>query len=184
MYVVDKAVIHDAMAQRGFKSVQSLASFLGVHRNTIHHYLSGRPILPSALERILEALDLRLEHAIVRTGEEPGADFEPIADLVDRLHALFPDVTFVLFGSRSRGKHARYADWDIGVYRAKGLSHSRYRSILLKLRDEEDSLPYYVDLVNLNRADGEFLSNLAKSWVFLTGSRRDWLHLQRKVTDG
>lgn len=184
MYVVDKTAFYDAMARRGFGSVRALAGFLGVHRNTIQNYLSGKPVLPSTLDRVLDVLGLRLERAVVRVVKEPTPDFGPIAALVDRLHGLFPDVTLVLFGSRSRGAHARYADWDIGVYRAEGLPHSRYRCILLKLRDEEDSLPCYVDLVNLNRADGGFLSNLAASWVFLTGSQRDWLHLQRKVTDG
>jgi len=184
MYVLDKAIFNGAMARSGFRSVQSLADFLGVHRNTIQHYLSGRPILPSSLDRVLDVLNLRLERAVVHVGKEQSSGFEPIAVLLDRLHGFFPDVTFVLFGSRSRGKHARYAYWDIGVYRAEGLPHDRYRSILLSLRDGEDSLPCYVDLVNLNRADGEFLINISASWVFLTGSQCDWLHLQRKVTDG
>jgi hypothetical protein len=184
MYVLDKTEFYQAMARSGFGSVRALADFLGVHRNTIQRYLSGGPVVSSTLERVFEVLNLRLEIAVVHAGRGQSSGFEYVAALVDKLHAWFPEVTFVLFGSRGRGRHARYADWDIGAYCSKGLPHSRYRSILLRLRDEEDSLPCYVDLVNLNRAGDEFLANISTSWTFLTGSQCDWLHLQRKVADG
>lgn len=184
MYALDKTVFYHAMARSGFRSVQSLADFLGVHRNTIQYYLSGKPALSATLGRILDVLGLRLQSAIIHVNREQPSGFEPVAELVDRLHVLFPDVTLVLFGSRSRGKHARYADWDIGAYRAKGLPHARYRDILLRLREEEELLPFFLDLVNLNRADRAFLANISRSWIFLTGSQRDWLHLQRKAAHG
>lgn len=101
--------------------------------------------------------------------------------LIDELHARFPEVTFVLFGSRAEGRARRYSDWDIGVYSREGVSHARYRAIVRAAREAMDATPYLVDVVNLNRAEPEFLLEIAKHWRFLTGWRRDWEELRRKA---
>jgi len=113
------------MKRRGYRSILELAAATGVHRNTVHGYLSGKPVLPGKLERLLEALDLRLDQAIVWQPDRPPRGTAPIAALVDELHDSYPDAAFVLFGSRARPQHAPYADWDLGAFCPAGLEHVR-----------------------------------------------------------
>jgi transcriptional regulator with XRE-family HTH domain len=55
---LDPERIRRAMRSRGFKSVQSLADSLGLHRNTVGSYLTGKTGFPEALGPILAALNL------------------------------------------------------------------------------------------------------------------------------
>jgi plasmid maintenance system antidote protein VapI len=55
---IDPPKLLQAMRARGFDSVTELADSLGLHRNTVGNYLSGKTGMPQALALILEALDL------------------------------------------------------------------------------------------------------------------------------
>lgn len=182
MYILDASKVREAVKKRGYHSLGRLAHSLGLHRNSIHYYLSGRPVLPLSLEKMLEALNLRLADVMVDK-KEASANFpyEAIAPPVDRLHAEFPEVTFVLFGSRARGSGQKYSDWDLGVYSRENLFHVLYRRIV-RFKDEAvEDFPFLVDLVNLNRAPPSFLKEASKGWIFLAGRQRDWIDLQRKA---
>lgn len=181
MFIVDPNRLYEAMKEKGFKTIGELAKYLGVHRNTIHHYLSGHGVFPENFEKIIETLGLKPADILVKKIQKEISPLEKIAPIVDDLHKNFPDVTFVLFGSRARGRAGKYSDWDIGVYSAKGLVHEEYRSIVRRKEDLIENLPFFVDIVNLNRADKDFLNDAGKGWIFLTGRCNDWVELQRKA---
>lgn len=181
MHIIDANRFYEAMKNKGFKTLGELAGYLKIHRNTIHHYLSGHGIFPESFEKIISTLELKPDDILTNKIEKDLFPTEKIAPIVDRLHENFPDVTFVLFGSRARGSAAKYSDWDVGVYSSKGLTHEQYRNIA-KLKDDlVENFPFFVDIVNLNRADANFLNAVRKDWIFLTGMCNDWIELQRKA---
>ncbi|MBI4125528.1 MAG: nucleotidyltransferase domain-containing protein [Deltaproteobacteria bacterium] len=162
-------------------TIGALASHLGIHRNTIHHYLSGHSVFPAHLNKIFTALDLE-PYEILRKKDPPTIKrLEPIADIIDQLERKFPHITFVLFGSRTRPRHHPYADWDIGVFSVEGIPHALYRQIKRELGERTENFPYPMDLTNLNRADREFLQNAARGWVFLGGRLKDWVILNQRT---
>ncbi len=180
MYILHESRFHEALKKKGYRSIGELAKSLGVHRNTIHHYLSGHPVFPEGFAKILSALDLSPIEALEDKGvlELP---YEGIANLVDQLRADYPGVTFVLFGSRVSGQAGPYSDWDLGVFARGGLAHEAYRKIVRRSGDLTENFPFFVDVVNLNRADLPFLQEISRHWVFVGGSLQDWISLQRRV---
>ncbi len=181
MYTLDPEKIRRSLKQKGFSSVTALAHSLGVHRNTINYFLAGRSILPSSVEKILETLDLSPAEAFLKK-DKKNQPLQNIAPLVDQLHHAFPEMTFILFGSHAKGTAQKYSDWDIGVYRKDGLDHSVYRSMVKQKNNLTEDWSCTVDLINLNRADPDFLQDISKHWIFLTGRQQDWLSLQRKAS--
>lgn len=168
------------MKEQGYPSIGALAKDLGLHRNTIHYYLSGHGVFPAAFEKLLSRLRLKPAEILIQSEESSLSPLEPIAPLISQLQEEFPSVAFVLFGSRARQKAQKYADWDIGIYAEKGLFHEIYRSMIQKKGDFEESSPYKIDLVNLNRADNDFLRQASKGSVFLGGSLTSWIALNKR----
>ena len=181
MLVLDKERFRHALKEKGYHSIQELAETIGVHRNTLQYYLSERPLLPEPLVKAFKSLDLAASDVLIDKKEDESAPDDVIAPLIDPLHAEFPGVTIVLFGSRTQKRAHKYSDWDIGVFSGGGLSHSDYLKIRKRAGDMAEDLPYFVDLVNLNRADGPFLAAISRSWRFLTGKLGDWAELQRRA---
>ncbi|OGQ26686.1 MAG: hypothetical protein A3B79_07320 [Deltaproteobacteria bacterium RIFCSPHIGHO2_02_FULL_50_15] len=181
MYVIDPTAFLGALKQKGYRSIGELAHSLGIHRNTIHHYLSGHPVLPGNFSRLMEALNLKLEDALIKKGEGSFVLSEEMATLVDQLYSEFSQVSFLLFGSRAQGRAHKYSDWDLGLFSQQDITHRHYIKMLLRKDELTEDLPYFVDLVNLNRADPSFLRKASKHWIFLTGKQKDWMALQKKA---
>lgn len=181
MHILDSKVFHKSLKDKGYRSIGEFAKSLGIHRNTIHYYLSGHGVFPESLEKIIAALGLKPHEILIEEKKGEGPMIEPIAPLVDQLQKKFADVTFILFGSRSRGAAQKYSDWDLGVYSSKEIPHKLYRDILKFKDDIVEDLPFFVDIVNLNRADDYFLREASKYWMFLAGKLSDWVEIQRKV---
>ncbi len=182
MYTLNRQIFEMALKAKGYSSVGDFAKALGMHRNTIYHYLVGNSVFAPKFGQLLQALDLNPADALVRRDSSRSPGMQDLAPLIDRIHEEFPDVTLVLFGSRARGTAARYADWDIGVYCAAGLPHILYRKIRRRIADlVEDGSPYLMDVVNLNQADEAFVREASRGWMFLTGKQKDWLALQGRV---
>ena len=184
MYSVDHDRFIKALKLKGFRSIEELAQHLGIHRNTIHYYLSDHPIFPTNFSKMLAALELEPEQVIVKNPREPHLKYEAIAPTIDELHSQFPQVSFVLFGSRTREKHHHYSDWDIGVFSYAGLTYDEYLKIYQHADDLTEDFPYFVQMVNLNQANQSFLSEISKTWVFLVGRQQDWMTLQKKAYHG
>ena len=182
MLVLDGARFREAVKVSGYHSLGELARSLGIHRNTIHYYLSGHRVLPPQLEKMVRAVGLKPVDIFVEKERESATSRNEIAPVVDQLHREFPEITFVLFSSRVGAKAHRYSDWDIGVFSRTGLPHVTYRTLLKKKAELIETTPLMVDLVNLNRADLSFLKEISRNWIFLTGHQQDWLELHRRLS--
>lgn len=181
MYIIDSKKFHEALEQRGYTTLQAFAKELGLHRNTLHYYLSGNGVFPTALNQILDRLELKPEEILIQKEKPFLQKLEPISEVMEKLQKKFPQVTFVLFGSRTKSKATKYADWDIGIFSAEGLPHGLYRQIKKELSDTTEDLPTFFDLTNLNNADSDFLKRASKGWIFLGGKLKDWMLLNQKV---
>lgn len=180
MITLDQDLFKSALRKSPYKNITALSQALGIHRNTIHYYLSGVSIIPQKLEHLLTSIGLNPLEALKRVPENTPPSLKSIAALTDTLHQQFPHITIVLFGSRARGSATRYADWDLGIYSNQGICHKDYQQLQRIKSDFEDESPYFIDLVNLNRADDTFLENISRDWMFLTGSQTDWINLNEK----
>lgn len=175
-YVIDPNKFQQALASSGYSSIQSLAQELGLHRNTIHHFLSGASVFPESVAKILGALGIEPSDLIKKDKKEYG--LETIAGLVDALLERKRDMCVVLFGSRGRGTSKRFSDYDLGVYSQHGIDHEIYLKLISCKEEKAEDLPVTVDLVNLNRADRKFLLGIGGDMRFLGGRLSDWLALK------
>jgi len=179
MYIIDKEAFRAALRRKGHKSLGKFAQELGVHRNTIYHYLSGNAVFPTGLEKMLIALELEPQD-IIQKKQAPKHQLKPLENLIENLQNAFPHVSFILFGSRAQGRARNYSDWDIGVYSRNDIPYKEYRNMLHMVDDLSEDLPFFVDLVLLNRADENFLREAAKKWIFLGGHLSDWIALNER----
>ncbi|HQH26758.1 MAG TPA: helix-turn-helix domain-containing protein [Oligoflexia bacterium] len=179
-YVIDAERLSRALRDKGFRSFRELARELKLHRNTISNYLTGGPVLPDALERILSRLELTpgevLKHSAPRR-KVPGLE---IAEFAAQLNRTDPDAVFVLFGSRSRGSAKRFSDYDIGIFKSTGLEFAAYSRLLNIAADWNEQQIPEVQLVNLNAADDGFLGAIRDDMKFLSGSLLEWTLLQKR----
>ncbi|MFH1874940.1 MAG: nucleotidyltransferase domain-containing protein [Pseudomonadota bacterium] len=180
VHILDKTLFYEGMKKKGYSSISELAKALGLHRNTIHYYLSGNGVFPDCLDKILAELDLNPAEVLIQK-QFKKVDLEEIAPVIDQLAEEFPEITFILFGSRAKTNAAKYSDWDIGVFSKQGLDHELYRRMIRRKDELVENLPFFVDLVNFNRADDDFLLEVSKNWKFLVGKIGDWIFLQKKV---
>jgi predicted nucleotidyltransferase len=169
-----------ALRQSRYRSVAQVARQVGIHRNTLYSYLSGKPLVSAKLEATLEALGLGFDDAVVQVRPRTDSDLIWVALAVDKLHDLFPEVTLVLFGSRAEGRAHRYSDVDLGAFSRDGLPHERFRQMLEAKVGIEQELPVGIQLVNLNLADPEFLRSIGRSWQFVSGWQGDWIALDER----
>ena len=179
--VLDTERLQRQIHARGFATVKDFADSVGVHRNTVGNYLSGKTALPNALARILAELDLAPADVLslsMRRRQVPGL---VLADLIEALQAAAPGVAVVLFGSRARGTAKRYSDYDVGVFSPDVLEFPTFSRLLdLASAWNEESL-VTAQLVDLTHADVSFLSGLAQDLVLLAGSHAAWCGLLRKA---
>lgn len=182
MASLDKAALEKCLKKKRLSSFVDLARVTGLHRNTINHYLRGNSVFQQGYEKICHSLGVSpLE--LIKT-EQTNYQLQEIAPLIDKLHEKFPQMTFVLFGSRAKGLEKKFSDWDIGFYSSMPISHRQHLD-MLKCKSEwleTSGLLVDVDLVNLNRADPDFLKACQNDFVFLTGKLGDWQKLKGKAT--
>ncbi len=179
--VLDTTRLQQEIHAHGFASLKDFADSVGVHRNTVGNYLSGKTALPDGLARILEALDLEPSEVLslsVLRRHVPGL---AVAGLIGSLHAAAHDAALVLFGSRAQGTAKRYSDYDIGVFRSEGLDFPTFSRLLDLVGEWNQESLLRAQLVDLTRADGPFLDSLAGDLQFLAGCHAAWRDLLRKA---
>lgn len=109
---------------------------------------------------------------------------ELIAKALVDLSQIFSEVTFVLFGSRSRSNHKKFSDWDIGFISSKKMSHDQLLSFLCQADDFCADLIEEIDFIDLNRVDLEFHRANSQDYKFLLGNRHEFLNFKKKVSHG
>ena len=183
MYLMNKDLFFERLREKGYLTVGEFARTLGLHRNTISYYLSGRGIFPVGLQKVLRALDLKPAELIVEQNRDLTVSPSIVRtyELLYRLHLEFPLLTFVLFGSRARQTAHTYSDWDVGVYSTTGISQEDFLKVVRRGEELAEKLPYFLNIVNLNEAPESFLRRISKDWKFLNGQNVDWMSLQRRM---
>lgn len=178
MHALDPEKFSKALKQSRIKSILELSRRVGLHRNTINHYLAGHSVYQAGYEKICTFLKKTPDDLVKK--EKKSFLTPELAQFVDTLHHGFPHISFVLFGSRARSTFKKFSDWDIGFFSSQKISHADHLR-LLRLKGEflENSLEF-IDLVNLNRADRDFLISCRNDLIFLTGSLSDWRNLQKR----
>jgi transcriptional regulator with XRE-family HTH domain len=78
---IDATRLQREIRARGFTSVKNFADSIGVHRNTVGNYLSGKTALPGALARILDALDLAPAEVLTLTQRRKNVPGLPMISL-------------------------------------------------------------------------------------------------------
>lgn len=169
------------MKAKGIGSIEELSKKLNVHRNTITPYLAGKRGLPDCLDRMLELLDLSPAEAILKNVQSSRQAGLEIAELVSKLVVSQAPNAYILFGSRARKTAKQYSDYDIGVFNKTDLSFSDFSKLIDIAEEAEQSLPFDINLTNLNLADQSFLQEIRKDWIFIGGSLDSWISLQEKA---
>ncbi len=177
LYTIDSTAIHRAMQRRGFENIQALAAHLGLHRNTLGAYLSGKRCLPDALEKMLAALQVQPGAVIRRNPSLALHQAEKIAPLLASLSKKNADLAFVLFGSRARGTEIEFSDFDIGFFAEKKTSFSHYSKLLDLVADWNENSEENVELADLHSAKSEFLSEIGRDLIFVGGHYQAYLAL-------
>lgn len=178
---LDTRKVRQAIRSHGYGSVQALADALGLHRNTVSNYLTGKTGFPEALGLLLAKLHLQPADVIILDEPRRLVPALELADLLDQLLQAQPHAAFVLFGSRARERSKSYSDYDLGVFSESGLWFREYSRLLDIVAEWNEISLHEVQLVNLNQADASFLRNIAPDLLHLAGSMGAWCALLRKA---
>lgn len=183
MYVLNQSAFKHALAKEGYRSGKELAERLKIHRNTVGAYLQGKGVLPEAFEQIIRALKLHPAEALIDIAEDADVDtISRIMPLVAALAQRLKDCSVFLFGSRAKRSAAKYSDFDLGIYSSRSLSHKEFRELVKVKDDYEEQLPYFVDLINLNSANSQFLAGIIDDLILLSGNYSDLIKLKAVVS--
>ena len=180
-YNLNMAQLRHYARRRGYRGIAGLLRSLGLHRNTLNRFAHGAGVLPKSVEMVLAALQIPLQEAIQNKRNVENSNLLPILPLIEQLGTKFSRYSFVLFGSRARGRSRKYSDFDIGVIADSTLPFSDY-SKMLELKEEfEARSPFFVDLVDLSHADKDFINSVSQEAELLSGKYSDLLKLQQRA---
>ena len=164
------------MQRYGFNSLGELAQHIGVHRNTLGHFLSGRNVVPNSICKLFEILDLDPSEVFIKG--ESAKDSQPswlqISEVIDAIYSDSPRCNFIMFGSRIRGDSRAYSDFDLGVFSETPLSTKDYLELVEKVEVLSEDLPFRIELVNLNNAEPQFIRTILPHHLFIAGNRSVW----------
>lgn len=171
MYSLNRDLFKQLAKHRGFRSIGELCAAIGVHRNSLSRYLNGASVYPEVLEKAFSTLEVD-PHAVLIKHQSSDAEAvdKAIRKIAAAIVSAYPNIAVILFGSRTKGKQRKYSDIDIGVLADKTLPLDTFSSLKEIVETTGEDLPYKIDLVDLGRADREFLKALAPSARFIGGN--------------
>lgn len=84
-------------------------------------------------------------------------------EIINIIHKYLPNAKIYLFGSRARKTHSQGADIDLALDSGEKIEFLT----LFKIKEEieETNLPLFVDLVDINDSDKEFIEEISKDWI-------------------
>ena len=182
-YILNRDLILNRMKRYGIRSLGALADLVGVHRNTIQHFMGGQPVFPESIARMIALLELTPAQALILKEDHNDPVWKRISGVVSTLYETFPGVTFVLFGSRAKGEARRYSDFDLGLFSKKGISTKDYLKIVERVEELGEDLPFRIDLVNLTVAEDSFIRSISPAAVFLAGNRLAWESFRTELNE-
>lgn len=99
------------------------------------HIINGGQVIPAVLEKALLSLHIDPAKFIKLAPPSVNESTRVVAELTDSITEKFPRCCVVLFGSRARGRHKRFSDYDLGVYAKKGVPFNIF-SLMLSCVDD------------------------------------------------
>lgn len=180
-YVIDRAAVTKRMKALGFLNASQFANRIGVHRNTILGYFSGKPVFASAFLKIANALGRDPLELITLADKGPvfAEHIDEIRPIIAALVRQSPGIAVVLLGSRAKGRAKAFSDWDMGVTRpASPITSEEFLSLRRVAADLAEDLVRNVDVINLDAAPDWLWADLDYEPVFLAGDREGYSFLK------
>jgi len=174
--VLDRNLIKKEIHKR-FKSLGDFCEAIGVHRNSLSVYLSGKTLLPEVVEKALTALNISSQDAFHLKTEKQNSIQKKISPIIESLVLKYPELSIVLFGSRARGTERKYSDVDLGIISKDILSLNQWSDIRNIVDAKAEDLPFMIDVVDLKRADQKFLDSAKQGMKFLGGNPANYYSL-------
>ncbi len=95
-----------------------------------------------------------------------GLEDRHIEFILQVLKENFPDAKFYIFGSRAKGTYKEYSDIDIAVdFNGEKLNTDVLGRTLIQF--EDSTLPYEVDVIDLNAIEEKFKNIIQESLIEL-----------------
>ncbi len=170
MIILNRELLLSALAREGFSSLGALCSELKIHRNSLSRYLSGAPVFPKVLELVFRRLKLAPAEALVVVQDKRGDEITLIRKVVGEIVKAVPERAVILFGSRVKGTARKYSDYDLGILGDKPLSLDQLSRVKEIAEEASEDLPFFIDVIDLNRADKKFMDSLRNNSTFLGGN--------------
>lgn len=148
-----------------------------MHRNSLSNYINGGQIFPEVLEKALVALGVDPAKVIKLNVPAIDDSMRVVAELSDRIAHKHDRCCVVLFGSRARGQHKRFSDYDLGVYSQSGIPFPEFSAMLSCVDDFNEATMHSAQLTNIANAGNVFLTEIGPDLQFLAGSRVAWTAL-------
>lgn len=181
MMILNRRYLLRRLRDADYASISDFCAQHHIHRNSVSQYLNGKGVLQPVVQLLFEKLHLERDEALLETVDSRSIPELPLLSrTIDRLVSEFPAYSYILFGSRARGKARTYSDVDLGVVGNAPLSLDVWSGMRNIVDETSEDLPYMVDLVDLKRADHDFLSSVRTRAVFLGGSLSGWQELQKQ----
>lgn len=176
-YHVDSEKMKSLFARAGYKSLAEFARAHGFNRATIHNYLKGLGPFPQVYYSICDALSADPISILSPVTGSKIDDVSEIMPIVRTIAAHEEGIAAGIFGSRAKGTHRKYSDWDLGITRgARPLGGEEFLRLRRSLVDAIDVLPRRVDFINLDAAPEWFLGDIDYEPIFLTGDSNSWAY--------
>lgn len=179
---IDQEKVLHAARLLGINSISQLAKFSKIDRNTLTAYLkSEKSPLSQAILKLAAVLDLSPADFLKLDGQNSSPESR-VSAVISKIISKDPNLTVILFGSRSSKTAKTWSDVDLGL--TKGLtqlSDQEFLCLYGKIKDACDDLPWNVDVVNLDAAPTWFLQGIKSKPKLLLGSEKNYTYFLGKL---
>ena len=179
MYFLNTQALRQSIRRFGFRGIKPFLEHIGLHRNALDRFSRGAPVLPRSIELTLAALNLPLEHALLKGSQCVP---EPITHLVETLHHRYPTTSIFLVNSRSTFIPGNNNVYTLGAYDKQGLPPAHFQSIVEQKALVEKQCAYVIECINLNDSSADFLHSIACELQLLAGYEHDRLTLIQRAS--
>jgi predicted nucleotidyltransferase len=174
-YRLRKDYFLDLLKKNNYSSCTDFCRKNSIHKNTLYYYLSGRDVFAKKLYELARALDVD-PLKLIEPVDKRVLDSAEIKPIVEQL-CLTKKIAVCLMGSRAKGTHKQYSDWDIGITGgAEPLTGREFIRLRGQAMELADDLPRSIDLINLDAAPHWFLESIDYQPVFLKGNKNAYFY--------
>lgn len=179
-YHLDAEKLASALKKNGFAHLTQFTRKMDFNRMTLHHYLKGKGPLLDTYYELCQALKTDpLELLSPLLPKNKVADDSRIKTVCENTLKAYPQIAIGLFGSRAKGCHKKFSDWDLGITRGVNpLATKDYFRLKDLIEELADDLPYLIDVIRLDQVPDWFLEKIDYEPLFLGGNEIAWAYFQ------